>query len=79
VIPFYTGRLATPLRDAADLARALDAEGEAYVYVIDKDATMSRYQRIAQQPHRQLSAEIRPDARSLRLLYFSRSRSEDRE
>jgi 4-amino-4-deoxy-L-arabinose transferase-like glycosyltransferase len=79
VIPFYTGRLATPLRDAADLVRALDAEGEAYVYVIDKDATMSRYQRIAQQPHRQLSAEIRPDARSLRLLYFSRSRSGDRE
>jgi hypothetical protein len=26
VIPFYTGRLATPLRDGADLARAIEEE-----------------------------------------------------
>jgi 4-amino-4-deoxy-L-arabinose transferase-like glycosyltransferase len=79
VIPFYTGRLATPLRDAADLGRALEENGEAYVYVVDKDPIMSRYQQISQRPHRALSAEIRPDSRSLRLLYFGRARSEERE
>jgi len=79
VIPFYTGRLATPLRDGADLGQAIERNGEAYVYVVDKDPSMSRYQQIAQRPHRQLSAEIRPDARSLRLLYFGRTRIEERE
>jgi hypothetical protein len=79
VIPFYTGRLATPLRDDADLARALDENGEAYVYVIDKDQNMSRYQQISQRPHRELEAEIRPDARSLRLLYYVRMPREARE
>jgi 4-amino-4-deoxy-L-arabinose transferase-like glycosyltransferase len=70
VIPFYTQRLATPLRDAADLDRALASGAEAYVYVIDKDPAMSRYQLIAQRPHRELASEIRPSSRSLRLLYF---------
>lgn len=69
-IPFYTGRFATPLRDSADLARVLEVNGEAYVYVIDKDPLMSRYRQIDQRPHRELAAAIRPGSRSLRLLYF---------
>jgi 4-amino-4-deoxy-L-arabinose transferase-like glycosyltransferase len=75
VIPFYTGRPAIPIGGADDLARAIESDGEAYLYVIDKDPIMSRYQQVAQEPHLELAAEIRPDSRSLRLLYFRAARA----
>jgi hypothetical protein len=70
VIPFYTGRLAKPLSGDADLARAIAENGEVYVYVIDKDATMSRYQQVSSRSHETLASALRPDSRSLRLLRF---------